>query len=98
MQIMKVRNDSKSLNGTIQLDNVYWGGERPEVVKEDAVWLTKHLSWRPFRRMNMNDLEGFNLTEIARWATHHLQIGAWLLPTDWPVFRRSRRLADTITA
>jgi len=28
MQVMKERDDSKRLSGTIQLDDVYWGGER----------------------------------------------------------------------
>jgi len=28
MQVMKERDDSKPLIGTIQLDDVYWGGER----------------------------------------------------------------------
>jgi transposase-like protein len=28
MQVMKERDDSKPLGGTIQLDDVYWGGER----------------------------------------------------------------------
>jgi hypothetical protein len=28
MQVMKERDDSKLLKGTIQLDDVYWGGER----------------------------------------------------------------------
>ena len=28
MQVMKERDDSKPLSGIIQLDDVYWGGER----------------------------------------------------------------------
>ena len=28
MQIMKERDDSKRLTGTIQFDDVYWSGER----------------------------------------------------------------------
>ena len=28
MQVMKERDDSKVLSGVIQLDDVYWGGER----------------------------------------------------------------------
>jgi hypothetical protein len=28
MQVMKERDDSKLLSGVIQLDDVYWGGER----------------------------------------------------------------------
>jgi len=28
MQVMKERDDSKCLSGIIQLDDVYWGGER----------------------------------------------------------------------
>jgi len=28
MQVMKERDDSRRLSGTIQLDDVYWGGEQ----------------------------------------------------------------------
>jgi transposase-like protein len=80
MQVMKERDDAKPLSGTIQLDDVYWGGERhggkrgrgsanktPFIA---AVSLNK--DGHPIA-MNMNVVKGFRLTEISRWAKQHLQ-------------------------
>ena len=86
MQVMKERDDSKPLNGTIQLDDVYWGGERHggnrgrgsanKVPFVAAVSLNEE--GHPIA-MNMNVLEGFRLTEIARWAKQHLQPGSLVI-------------------
>ncbi len=80
MQVMKERDDSKQLSGIIQLDDVYWGGERHggkrgrgsanKVPFIAAVSLNEE--GHPIA-MNMNVVRGFRLTEISRWATHHLQ-------------------------
>lgn len=83
MQVMKERDDSQPLSGTIQLDDVYWGGERrggsrgrgsknktPFVA---AVSINE--AGRPVA-MNMNVVQGFRLTEISRWAHDHLQAGS----------------------
>ena len=80
MQVMKERDDSKPLRGIIQLDDVYWGGERRggkrgrgsanKVPFVAAVSLNEE--GHPIA-MNMNVVKGFRLTEIARWAKHHLQ-------------------------
>jgi len=80
MQVMKERDDQKPLSGVIQLDDVYWGGERrggkrgrgsanktPFVA---AVALNE--KGHPIS-MNMNVVKGFTLSEIARWAKGHLQ-------------------------
>jgi len=80
MQVMKERDDSKQLSGTIQLDDVYWGGERHggkrgrgsanKVPFVAAISLNEE--GHPIA-MNMNVVKGFRLTEISRWAKHHLQ-------------------------
>lgn len=83
MQVMKERDDSQLLSGTIQLDDVYWGGERhgnsrgrgaknktPFVA---AISISE--DGRP-KAMNMNVIKGFRSTEISRWAKHHLQAGS----------------------
>ncbi len=79
MQVVKERDDSKPLHGIIQLDDVYWGGERRggkrgrgsanKVPFVAAVSLNEQ--GHPIA-INMNVVKGFRLTEISRWATRHL--------------------------
>jgi len=79
MQVMKERDDSKRLTGVIQLDDVYWGGERhggkrgrgsadktPFVA---AVSINEE--GHPIA-MNMNVINGFRSREIVSWAKKHL--------------------------
>jgi transposase-like protein len=83
MQVMKERDDSKPLSGIIQLDDVYWGGERRggkrgrgsanKVPFVAAVSLNE--AGHPIA-MNMHVVKGFRLTEIAHWAKRHLQPGS----------------------
>jgi hypothetical protein len=80
MPVMKERDNSKPLSGTVQLDDVYWGGERRggkrgrgsanKVPFVAAVSLNEE--GQPMA-MNMNVVKGFRLTEISRWAKQHLQ-------------------------
>jgi transposase-like protein len=91
--VMKERDDSKPLSGTIQLDDVYWGGERRggkrgrgaanKVPFVAAVSLNKE--GHPMA-MNMNVVKGFRLTEIARWAKHHLQPSSTVISDGLPCF------------
>jgi transposase-like protein len=86
MQVMKERDDSKPLSGTIQLDDVYWGGERHggkrgrgsanKIPFVAAVSLNEN--GHPIA-MNMNVVKGFKLTEIARWAKQHLTPGSLVI-------------------
>ena len=79
MQVMKERDDSKPLAGIIQLDDVYWGGERRggkrgrgsanKVPFVAAVSVSKE--GHPMA-MNMNVVKGFQAKEIERWAKGHL--------------------------
>ncbi len=80
MQVMKERDDSKPLTGTIQLDDVYWGGEyrggKRGRGSENKVPFVAAVSLNENDHpiaMNMNVIEGFRLTEIAQWARQHLQ-------------------------
>lgn len=79
MQVMKERDDSKRLSGVIQLDDVYWGGERHggkrgrgSADKTPFVAaVSVNLEGHPIA-MNMNVLNGFRSREIASWAKKHL--------------------------
>jgi hypothetical protein len=93
MQVMKERDDSKPLSGTIQLDDVYWGGERRggkrgrgsanKVPFIAAVSLNEE--GHPIA-MNMNVVKGFRLTEISRWAKQHLQPNCVVISDGLPCF------------
>jgi transposase-like protein len=93
MQVMKERDDSEPLGGTIQLDDVYWGGERRggkrgrgsanKVPFVAAVSLNE--KGHPIA-MNMNVVKGFRLTEIARWARQHLSPGSMVISDGLPCF------------
>jgi transposase-like protein len=85
-QAMKERDEQKPLSGVIQLDDVYWGGERrggkrgrgsankTPFVAAVALDDKGHLI-----SMNMNVVKGFTLREIARWAKGHLQPDSWVV-------------------
>jgi len=83
MQVMKERDDSKPLAGIIQLDDVYWGGERRggkrgrgsenKIPFVAAVEVDKE--GHPVA-MNMNVVKGFQAKEIERWAKKHLAAGS----------------------
>ena len=93
MQVMKERDDSKPLSGIIQLDDVYWGGERRggkrgrgsanKVPFVAAVSLNEE--GHPIA-MNMNVVKGFRLTEISRWAKQHLQPNSTVISDGLPCF------------
>ncbi|MGD8309513.1 MAG: IS1595 family transposase [Chromatiales bacterium] len=83
MQVMKERDDSRPLRGTIQLDDVYWGGERhgakagrgsPNKVPFVAAVATNEHG-HPVA-MRMSKVRGFRKTEIAQWALKHLHADA----------------------
>lgn len=79
MQVMKERDDGKPLSGTIQLDDVYWGGEfrggkrgRGSPNKKPFVAAVSVNSEGHPIAMNMNVVDGFRTSEIRRWAKWHL--------------------------
>ena len=86
MHVMKEQEDSKSLSGTIQLDDVYWGGERrggkrgrgsPNKTPFVAA-VSVDEEGHPIH-MNMNVIKGFKSAEISKWARHHLQPGSQVI-------------------
>ena len=93
MQVMKERDDSKVLSGVIQLDDVYWGGERhggksgrgspnktPFVT---AVSVNEE--GHPIH-MNMSVLKGFRSKEIERWVKRHLEPGCHVVSDNLACF------------
>ena len=83
MQAMKERDDSKPLSGIIQLDNVYWGGERQggkrgrgsENKTPFVAAVALNQDHHPIS-MNLQMVKGFRSAEIARWAETHLVPGS----------------------
>lgn len=83
MQVMKERDDSHLLSGTIQLDDVYWGGEQHGGSRgrgsENKIPYVAAVSTgedgHPVA-MNMAVVKGFRLTEISKWSRQHLQPGS----------------------
>lgn len=83
MQVMKERDDSQPLEGIIQLDDAYLGGERsggkPGRGSENKTSFVAAIACNEAGhplRMNMNVVEGFKSKEIARWARQHVAPGS----------------------
>lgn len=83
MQTMKERDDGKPLSGIIQLDDVYWGGERrggkrgrgSENKTPFVAAVALNEDHHPVT-MNLNVVKGFRTSEIKRWAEKHLEPGS----------------------
>jgi hypothetical protein len=80
MQVMKERDDSKPLTGTIQLDDAYLGGERRGGKRgrgsADKVPFVAAVSINEEGHpvaMNLNVIKGFRLNAISKWAKQHLK-------------------------
>ena len=94
MQVMKERDDTRPLGGSVQLDDAYWGGERrggksgrgapgktPFVA---AVELNEE--GRPMR-MRLSRVGGFRSDEIEAWARCHLEPGTVVVSDGLGCFR-----------
>lgn len=86
MQVMKERDDSKPLEGIIQLDDVYIGGElsggkrgRGSENKSPIVAAVSCNELGHPLRMNLNRVDGFKSKEIARWAKRHVAPGSTVI-------------------
>ena len=86
LQVMKERDDSKPLNGAIQVDDAYWGGEHnggkrgrgaesktPFIA---AVQTDEH--GHPIA-MRFTEVKGYRTTEIAQWAKRHLTVSSFVV-------------------
>lgn len=80
MQVMKERDDGQPLEGIVQLDDAYWGGERrggkrgrgaPGKSPFVAAVATNG-EGRPIA-MRLTKVNGFRKQQISRWARKHLQ-------------------------
>lgn len=80
MQVMKERDDTLQLDGIVQLDDVYWGGERnggkvgrgsPNKTPFVAA-VSTHDEGHP-QMMNMQVVKGFRSDEIRKWSCKHLK-------------------------
>ena len=93
MQVMKERDDSKPLSGIIQLDDVYWGGERrggkrgrgSENKAPFVAAVALNSNGHPLS-MSMSVVKGFKSTEIALWAKQHLAPGSLVYSDGLPCF------------
>lgn len=94
LQVMKERDDARPLLGIIQLDDVYWGGERhggkrgrgaPGKTPFVAAVQTNE-DGHPIA-MRFTRLKGFRKEEIARWAQRHLQAACIVVSDGLNCFR-----------
>jgi hypothetical protein len=93
MQVMKERDDRKPLQGLIQVDDVYWGGEHrggkrgrgSENKTPFIAAVSVDNDGRP-QKMNMNVVKGFQSAEIERWSKSHLESGSLVVSDGLPCF------------
>ena len=83
MQVMKERDDTRPLSGTIQLDDVYWGGERHggkrgrgAAAKVPFVAAVSTDDQGHPVALRMSKLTGFTKAQIKAWSQQHLTPGA----------------------
>ena len=84
MQAMLEREQVRSLDGVIQMDDAYWGGRRRGYKRGRgtrgktpfvAAVATDPASGKPLT-MRMDRVKGFRTGEIGRWSRKHLKAGA----------------------
>jgi len=97
MQVMKEYDDSQLLSGTIQLDDVYWGGERHGCSRgrgsQNKIPFVAAVSINDKGHpvaMNMNVLKGFRLREISGWSQQHLQPGSLVVSDGLACFSAAK--------
>lgn len=105
MQAMKERDDSQPLTGTIQLDDVYWGGERHGGKRgrgsENKTPFVAAVSLSDKQhplKMNLNVVEGFSLMEIERLAKGHLSPESHVISDGLPCFSAVKQAGCRHTA
>ncbi len=94
MQVMKERDDSHPLEGMIQMDDAYWGGEhrggkrgRGAQGKSPFVAAVATNDQGHPIAMRLTKLKGFRKTEIAHWAERHLASSCWVVSDGLACFR-----------
>jgi hypothetical protein len=93
MQVMKERDDQRKLSGLIQLDDVYWGGERHDgkrgrgsSAKQPFIAAVEVNEKGHPIRMQMSAVKGFRKSEISGWAKNHLSPGSTVVSDGLPCF------------
>jgi hypothetical protein len=94
MQVMKERDDSQPLEGILQLDDAYWGGERRggkrgrcAAGKSPFVAaVATNQQGHPIA-MRLTKVKGFRTEEIARWTEKHLASDSYVVSDGLPCFR-----------
>lgn len=94
MQVMKERDDSRPLEGIIQLDDAYWGGEhrggkrgRGAAGKSPFVAAVATNQQGHPMAMKLTKVKGFRSEEIARWSEKHLARDSYVVSDGLPCFR-----------
>lgn len=94
MQVMKERDDSKPLSGHIQIDDVYWGGEkhggkrgRGASGKTPFVAAVQTNEEGHPIAMRMTQLNGFKTKAIFNWAERHIAAGSHVISDGLFCFR-----------
>jgi hypothetical protein len=94
MQTMRERDDSQPLNGLVQIDDAFWGGERRGGKRgRGAAGKTPFVAAvacssdaRPLK-LRMTPLKGFRTKSIAHWARAHLAPGCEVTSDGLQCFR-----------
>jgi hypothetical protein len=94
LQVMKERDDSKLLSGHVQMDDVYWGGEKlGEKRGRGAAGKTSFVeavqtneAGHPIA-MRMTKLDGFKKQEIQNWTQRHVAAGSHVVSNGLFCFR-----------
>jgi transposase-like protein len=94
LQVMKERDDSKPLSGNIQIDDVYWGGERHGGKRgRGASGKTPFVAAVQTNEkgdpvaMRMTRLDGFKKESILNWAQQHVTAGSHVVSDGLFCFR-----------
>ena len=94
LQVMKERDDSKPLSGNIQIDDVYWGGERHGGKRgRGAAGKTPFVAAIETNEaghpvsMRMTRINGFKSETLAQWADRHIKAGSQIVSDGLPCFR-----------
>ena len=85
MQVIKERDDSQPLSGTVQVDDAYYGGEHrggkrgrgSENKTPFIAAVSTNEEGHPMK-MNFTVLKGFRLTEISKWSKKLYLKEVWL--------------------
>ena len=94
LQVMKERDDDRPLEGPVQIDDAYWGGERRGGKRgRGAPGKTPFLAavqctedGRPLR-LRLTRVQGFSRHEVERWARKHLSPECTVVSDGLPAFR-----------